>query len=190
MRAEIEDPPRRLANPSSDGGGGSTTPTQPTRGWTFFERGLRAVAYALVFGVVALGLLGFAGLRTREVTGSGEGLDVTVGYAQITRPGLSTPFQIGIDSTRGPLPAEIEVEVPTAYLAMFDENGIDPEPDSIASDGVTETWTFRTDGETALHIDFDARLQPNVHSGQTGTVRVSGQGVTPVEVEFRTWVLP
>ncbi len=167
-----------------------TTPTQPTRAWRRFEQALRTLAYLVVFGVVALALLGFAGLRTRAASANGD-VDLEVTYAQVTRPGLATPFGIAIDSVDGgPLPDEIEVQVPTAYLAMFDENGLDPEPDAMASDGTIETWTFRPDGESSLHIDFDARLQPNVHSGETGTVTVSADGIEPVEVEFRTWVMP
>ncbi len=170
----------------------STEPEQPSPGWTGFERALRAAVFLVVFGVVIAALVGLAGLRTREVTATSERLEVSVTYAQSTRSGISTPFEIDVSAPGGgPLPERLEVRVSTAYLAMFDENGLDPEPVSSTSDGTEETWHFELEpGSTRLHVDLDARLQPNVHSGETGTVRVSELGAEPVEVEFRTWVLP
>ncbi len=170
----------------------STVPVQPGRGWTTFERTMRGAVLVLVFGVVAAALGGLAGLRTREVTAAAGRLEVQVTYAQVTRPGNSTPFEIDITSTDGaPLPAELEVRVSSAYLAMFDENGLDPEPVSSTSDGTEERWRFEVEpGSDRFHIGLDARLQPNIHSGETGTVRVGEPGSAPVEVEFRTWVLP
>jgi len=169
----------------------STAPDEPSRGWIRFEQILRTIAYVVVFGVVLAALLGLTGLRTREVTVTNDDVVLTVTYAQVTRPGIATPFEIAIDSADGgPLPDELTVEVPSAYMAMFDENGLDPEPESVASDGTTETWTFAPNGEASLHIDFDARLQPNVHSGRTATVRVEGDGVDAVQARGRTWVLP
>ncbi len=170
----------------------STVPEQPSVGWTRFERGIRAVVFLVVFGIVVAALVGFAGLRTREVSATSDRFEVRVTYAQATRPGISTPFEIDVDSTDGtPLPERLEVRVSSDYLAMFDENGLDPEPESSTSDGTDETWRFEVDpGASRLHIDMDARLQPNIHSGTTGTVRVAEPGSSPVEVEFRTWVLP
>lgn len=170
----------------------STEPEQPSPGWTTFERALRAVVFLVVFGVVIAALVGVAGLRTRQVTSTSDALEVSVTYAQTTRSGISTPFEIDVSAPDGaPLPEVLEVRVSTAYLAMFDENGLDPEPETSASDGTEETWRFELEpGTTRLHVDLDARLQPNIHSGETGTVRVSEPGATPVEAEFRTWVLP
>ena len=153
---------------------------------------MRALVYVVVFGVVGAALLGVAGLRTREVTATSDRFDVNVTYAQTTRPGISTPFTIEVVAADGStLPEQLEVRVSAAYLAMFDENGVDPEPASSTSDGTDETWRFELDpGATRFAVDLDARLQPNVHSGETGTVRVGASGGTPVDVEFRTWVLP
>ena len=104
---------------------------------------------------------------------------------------IATPFEIDIvPAGPGPLPETITVEVSSEYLSMFDENGLDPQPDSATSDGTVETWIYQLDDVMRLHIDFDARLQPNIHSGMTGTVRIAGPGIAPAEVEFRTWVFP
>ncbi len=170
----------------------STAPEQPGPGWTRFEQAMRALIYLIVFGVVGAALLGVAGLRTREVAASSDRFEVRVTYAQATRAGLSTPFEIEVRAADGStLPEHLEVRVTSDYLAMFDENGLDPEPGSATSDGVDDTWRFEIDPDaTRFAIDLDARVQPNVHSGETGTVRVAEPGGAPVEVEFRTWVLP
>jgi len=102
---------------------------------------------------------------------------------------IATPFEIDIvPAGPGPLPETITVEVSSGYLSMFDENGLDPQPDPATSDGTVETGIYQLDDVMRLHIDFDARLQPNIHSGMTGTVRIAGPGIAPAEVEFRTWV--
>lgn len=170
----------------------STVPDQPTDGWTRIEQSMRALAYVVVFGAVAAALLGFAGLRTREAVASGGATEVRVTYAQFTRPGIATPFGIDITSADGnALPSPLEVQVSSDYLAMFDENGLDPAPAAASSDGTIESWRFDLDpGTTRFHIDFDARLQPNIHRGATGRVHVDARDAGSVDVEFRTWVLP
>ena len=90
----------------------SIVPEQPSRGWTAFERAMRGVVLVLVFGVVIAALAGLAGLRTREVTGTAGRLEVKVTYAQVTRPGSSTPFEV--DVTRkldGPLTVYSSVRI-------------------------------------------------------------------------------
>ena len=168
---------------------GSTFPTNPSPRWDTFEWCLRLISVLVVFGIVALALLGFAGLATGSATTGGDQFDVRVEYATVSRPGLATPFVVEIESTAGVLPGEITVELPRDYLSMFDENGLDPQPDSVSSDGTTEIWTYQTDDVSTLSIDFDARLQPNMHYSRDGWVIVSG-GDSEVRVDFRTRVMP
>jgi hypothetical protein len=168
---------------------GSTSPLNPSPRWDAFERALRWVSVVVVFGVVAFALFGFAGLATGSATTDGEEFSVRVEYATVSWPGLATPFVVEIESTSATLPAELTVELPRNYLAMFDENGLDPAPDSITSDGQTEVWTFRPGPVATLSIDFDARLQPNVHYSRDGWVIVQG-GDSEVRVDFRTRVIP
>ncbi len=168
----------------------STVPTDPSPGWDRFERWLRIAVVAVVFAIVGYALLGFAGLTTTHASRTSGDLTVTVTYASVSRAGLPTPFVIAVATVDGqPLPIELEVEFPRAYLSMFDENGLDPAPDSISSDGDTEVWTFMPGDEAAMVIDFDARLQPNMHYSRDGWVEVRG-GSEPVRVEWRTRVLP
>lgn len=168
----------------------STIPTGPSTGWDLFERMLRIVAVCTVFGVVIAALFGLFGLTTGSNAEASDSLEVRVEYAEVSRPGIATPLVIEIASQDGAtLPAEVTVEIPRHYLDMFDENGLDPAPDSVSSDGVTEIWTFEPGDVSVLSIDFDARLQPNSHFGRDGFVIVRGDG-EEVRVDFHTRVLP
>jgi hypothetical protein len=117
-------------------------------------------------------------------------MTVRVKFAEVSRPGIATPLVIDIATRNGEnLPEELTVEIPRRYLDMFDENGLDPPPDTVTSDGVTEIWTFEPGDVSVLSIDFDARLQPNSHFGRDGFVIVRG-GDDEVRVDFHTRVLP
>ena len=50
-------------------------------------------------------------------------------------------------------------------------------------------WTFAPGDVSVLSIDFDARLQPNMHYDRDGWVVVSGGG-DEVRVDFTTRVMP
>jgi hypothetical protein len=167
----------------------STHPRVPTRGWDSFERILRVVSVVVIFGIVIAALFGFAGLTTGTAANSSGPLSVDVEYATVSRPGLATPLVIDIRSTEGALPPEVTLEIPRAYLSMFDENGLDPAPDSVTSDGETEIWTFAPGDVDTLSIDFDARLQPNMHYDRAGWVVVRA-GDDEVRVDFTTRVMP
>jgi hypothetical protein len=168
-----------------------TVPDDPAPAWQRFERALRGVAVVVVAGIVAAALLGWFGLRLGTATAGDGNLEVAVRYAEISRPGLATPFTVKITTRDGTaLPDEVEVAIPTDYLAMFDENGLDPEPTTSDADADTTFMTFEpTRGQSVLAIDFDARLEPDVHRGKSAsvTVRAGGDRTT---VDFRTRVAP
>ncbi len=167
----------------------STDPDEPSASWDRFDRTLRLVAMTVIFAVVAAALMGVGGLQTAQATARNDQLEVTVTYPEVTRPGLATPFRIAIASLRpGELPPEISVSLTDDYLSMFDENGLDPEPDSEQFDGETLVWIYRLDGEAHLVIDFDGRLQPNVHRGRDASIVVSAPNMAPVVVELHTTV--
>lgn len=168
----------------------STVPEELPTGWDRFDRTLRAVTFAIVAGVVIAALAGVAGLTTDMKSATTDELRVSVFYARVTRPGIASPFQIKIETPHGErLPPELQVDVPVDYLAIFDENGLDPEPDSVSSDGETETWIYHPD-EAVLSIDYDARLQPNIHSGTRATISVRSDTTDTISVQIRTKVFP
>lgn len=187
MPVQADDPPARA-------GSTSTLPRNPTQGWDRFERTLRAVAVSVAGLIVVGALLGFAGLTTTSSTAASGQLELRVEYAAVSRAGIATPLVIELSSRdRSPLPTTVTLELPRHYLDMFDENGLDPAPDGITSDGTTEIWTFETDGASILSVDFDARLQPNEHAGRDGWVEARDATTTDgdsVRVDFHTRVMP
>lgn len=81
--------------------------------------------------------------------------------------------------------------IESSYLAMFDENGLDPEPVSSFQSAQWTLWTFEVpDGAQILEVTLDARLEPAVQWGRDSTVTVEVGGEEMVTVGFRTWVMP
>ncbi len=155
---------------------------------------LRRLVIACLVTVVALAISGRLGVRSgvtsaRSVDGSFE---LTVEYAEVTRPGLPTPFRIEVRSTDGEaLPTELVLRADADYLGMFDENGLDPDPDRVTSSGDHIEWTFEVAPDTQrTTVDFDARLEPSVQSGRDGWVALVDEDAEIARVSFHTRVMP
>lgn len=168
-----------------------TIPSESSSNDTW-ERGLRfaAVGFAslIVFGAV----LGLLGVRTDIAAASGRGYVLSVEHATVTRAGLPTPFNVEVVTEDGSaLPGRITTRVDSAYLAMFDENGLEPAPaESFHTDEWT-WWTFEVPaGSTEFQLSFDARLEPSVHWGREGSAALEIDDVEVVSAQFATWVIP
>jgi hypothetical protein len=169
----------------------ATIPADPAPNWQRFERGLRWFAIAVVVLIVAAAMLGFFGLRLGNVAARDGNLEVDVRYARVTRAGLPTPFTIDVATRDGTaLPDRVEVALSSDYFALFDENGLDPEPVESDADAESTYFTFEpTGGHSTLAIDFDARAQTDVHRGKRAQVTVRA-GDDEATVDFRTRVAP
>lgn len=170
----------------------STLPNDPPAAAMRFGRTLRGVAVALVGAVVLLGISGGLGVRVESSRASGNGLTIDVSYARVTRGGLATPFAITVTAEEGSaLPAELTVGVTSNYLALFDDNGMEPTPSQSHNTPETTWWTFEVgEGERTLVVELDARLEPSVQWGKDATAEVWVEGQRMVSTEFRTWVMP
>jgi hypothetical protein len=165
-------------------------PAPPSAGWDRFDRLLRVIVFVAVGGVVIGAMSGLAGLSTTTTSAANGNILVLVEHAAVTRPGLATPLSIEVRTIdRDELPGEVIVQLSRRYLDAFDENGLDPEPAAISSDGETEWWTFEPAGQAVLAIDFDARLQPNIHSSRRTDIVVQA-GADRVVVPIMTRVRP
>lgn len=169
----------------------STIPSEASGG-KGRETFLRTGAVGFVWALVLLGLTGLLGVRTDIARSSDNGYELAVTHAEVTRPGLATPFHLTVSRTDGgPLPAEVTTRIDARYLEMFDENGLDPDPVGSFSTSESAWWTFAIPpGENRLEVSFDVRLEPSVQWGRTGSVSLEVDGVETIGVEFRTWVLP
>lgn len=157
-----------------------------------WETALRVTTIGLVTGLVVVGGLGFLGVRTADARVSGDGFEMNVHYAAVTRPALATPFSITVRSTDGAaLPAQVTIMVSSEYLAMFDDNGMEPLPSESYNTATWTSWTFDVpEGRGSLTVDLDARLEPSVQWGRSAEARLEIDGEVVISVPFTTRVAP
>lgn len=168
----------------------STIPADPSARRVALDKALRRVTVVLVVGAALAGASSLLGVRTATVADFGDGYELEVRYALVSRAGLETPLTIDVRSESS-LPEEVTVWVDTAYLSLFDENGLDPQPVLDFADADRTEWTFEVPpGRDALSVDFDARLSPAAQWGRDGDVALVVDGREVARVAFRTWVMP
>lgn len=171
--------------------GKSTLPSDDS-GTNGREQALRVVSVGSIAALVIAGLSGLLGVRTVSAVGSGSGYEVEVTHASITRAGLATPFDVTVRTLDGSaLPPRVTLRIDTEYLAMFDENGLDPEPSASHQSGGWTLWTFEIpEGDEQLIVSFDARLEPGVQWTRDGSVAVMDGDAELALARFRTQVIP
>lgn len=155
------------------------------------ERWLRVVSLTVIGAVVLAAAVGLLGVRTGEVTAAGGGYTMTVWYSEMTRPGLATPFSVEVRPDSGELPPSVTVRVSSPYLALFDDNGLEPTPTESYNTPEWTWWTFDVPpGSEVLRVDLDARLEPAVQYGETATAAIEVDGQQVVSADFTTGVAP
>ncbi|HEV7863984.1 MAG TPA: hypothetical protein VGR20_14830 [Acidimicrobiia bacterium] len=153
------------------------------------SRAVRRVFMAVLFGVLALGLAGRLGVRSRTVTARGGGYELTVTYGQVSRPGLATPWSLVIHHPGG-FDGPVTLSTTTSYLDLFDENGFDPDPSSSTATPDEVTWEFDPPAGDTLGVSLDARIEPGAQWGRTGETSVLVDGKPVVTARYKTWVMP
>jgi hypothetical protein len=153
---------------------------------------MRRVVVILLLAFVAAGILGVFGYRQGTTSVESDRYRLEVSYPQVSRPGLPSNWELRIGRADGqPLPEVIEVVSEASYFDIFDENGLDPDPERTWQEAGELVWQFEPpDGSTGLVVTFDARLQPNIHWSRSGssTLRIDGRDVATVS--YRTRVVP
>lgn len=173
-------------------GSTSTVPPDQARS-SRAEAWLQRFSFGAVGLLITLAIFGALGVSMSLASETAQGYSLEVRHARVSRPGLATPFGISVskEAIEG-LPAEVTVRVTSDYLAVFDENGLDPSPSSSFADEIWTHWTFEVPpGEKTLEIDFDARLEPAVQARRvTGIAALDVAGDEVVTVDFSTLVMP
>ena len=143
----------------------STIPSDES-GRSRSEKYLRFAAFGLLGALVLFALVGLFGVRTTTETARGNGFVVDVLHASVARPGLAAPFSVEVRSDDGsPLPQRVTVRVDSTYLAMFDDNGMEPSPEASYNTSESTWWTFEVpSGSSSLRVDLDARIDRK-HAG-------------------------
>jgi hypothetical protein len=168
----------------------STTIPSLDAGTHAWERPLRRFSVVLIAALFVTAAIGLLGVRTATVTDVGNGISVAVLHSTISRPGLATPFSIEISTVDGDdLPSYVVVLVSSDYLAIFDDNGMEPAPLESWNDAEFTRWSFQPDGPS-IRVDLDARLEPSVQWARRGTVVVEIAGQRAANLSFVTWVAP
>jgi hypothetical protein len=128
------------------------------------------------------------GMRTDTVQGTAGELSVTVRYADRARGALAAPFSIDVEHPGG-FASQIEVRTSQSYLEIFDDNGFEPDPAEVTTEGGYVIWTFDPPPGDRLEIILDARIEPGVFGRERGTTIVS-VGDDQVTLDYTTWVAP
>jgi hypothetical protein len=182
-RGSVSAPPMTRPDPST------TAPAETgleaaRRSWR-----LRLVGLVLLAVFVVAGALGVMGVRSNTVTATAaSGTRLTVTFASVTRPGLATPWDVTIERPGG-FDGPVTVRTSSSYLAAFDENGLDPDPESATTDADELIWEFLPPVGDTLVVSFDARWEPGVQWRRQGTTTVT-LGGEMLSVSYTTWVWP
>lgn len=171
---------------------GSTLPDDLTPDEHRREKRLRELTILFVVSVVAFGAFGILGVRTTTASKSGNGYRIEVTYAAVTRGGLATPFAIVVGTTDGStLPEVVTIRVSSDYLAIFDDNGMEPTPTGSFNSGGFTSWEFEVPpGESTLEVVLDARLEPAVQWGESASVELWIDGELQASTALRSRVMP
>jgi hypothetical protein len=170
----------------------STSPPDVSMRRIHAARWARRAFFLLVVAIVAAALFGRLGNRTESIAASGGGYELEVRYPRVTRPGLAVDITIEIRRPGG-FGGAVMLAMPSDYLAVFDENGLDPDPIGATTTADDVRWQFQAplDSDT-MAVSFDIRVQPDVELRRLGgsVAVLDDDGREAVSVEFETIVLP
>ena len=152
-------------------------------------RNMRRVFIVALVVFLAAGATNLLGVRVGRASASSGGYDLTVRYGRVTRPALSTPWEVRIHSADG-FDGPVTVRTTADYFGLFDENGLNPDPSKSTATPVWIIWEFDPPDGKTLAISYDARIGPDVQRGRDATTAVLVDGVVVVQVHYRTTVLP
>lgn len=130
------------------------------------------------------------GVDTGHARAEGGGYELDVRYGTVSRPALATPFEIEVRRAGGFGDEPVVVAVTHDYLAMWDENGLDPQPSAETAGDRWLIWEFDPPPGDVLFVSYDARIEPSVQSGRSGEVAVLVDDQPVVSVRFHTRVMP
>lgn len=178
--------------PGETPGGVQTLPDAPSLERQRRARLLRRVFLTLLALFVLAAFTGVWGVRSSRASASEEGWTLKVHFARTTRAGLAVPLTWDVAKEGGFPEDKVVVRITQNYFALFDENGIDPEPSSSWSDGEYVYWEFDAEpGGEVMHITADTRTGSGVQLTQKhaeSAVFVDDRALATVKL--KTLVLP
>jgi hypothetical protein len=169
----------------------STAPDEVSLQRVRRARALRRVWVTLLCLFLAAAGTSLLGVHTRDVSARAQGYELTVHYADRSRPGLATPWSIEVRRPGG-FDEPITLATSSSYFDFFDENSLDPEPTSSTTSGDFVVMEFDPPDGDVLVVSFDARIEPAVQSPwpPEAVTRLIVDDEVVTEVRYRTRVMP
>lgn len=166
-----------------------TSPEPSELGRLRRSRAGRRVVLAVLMAILVLAAANVLGPRVGAATASGGGYRIAVTYAEVSRPGLATPW--GIEVTRdGGFEGPIRIATSRSYLHLFDYNVVHPQPASETGTPEMMIWEFDPPPGDTFRASFDGRLEPAEHLSQRASTSVLEGEVPVVTVHYTTRVVP
>lgn len=152
---------------------------------------LRRAMLTVLVVFVLLGAVGTFGTRTSERSASGGGLEMTVTYPSVSRPGHAVKYEVVVRKPGGFEGEPIRMRFAGEWFDLFDENGFGPDPEAATSDGDYDYFEFLPPTGEVFRVSLDTRVEPAVQRGRPGEVSVlDGTGTPVVTVAYRTRIWP
>lgn len=130
------------------------------------------------------------GVSADTATSRGGGYELEVRYPTVSRPALSTPFDIVVRRAGG-FDGPVDVAVDADWFEMWDYQALQPNPSESTGDRTQLVFTFDPPDGDVLRVFFDGRIQPSQQSGTDGWVAIlDDAGDVVTRVSFSTTVLP
>lgn len=143
----------------------------------------------LLVVLVIAGAASVFGVSESRVDASGAGYDLSVEYAEVSRPGLETPWMARIVNREG-FDTPISLRITSEYWEQFDVNGISPEPDATRRDGRYLIMEFARPIGSEFVMSLDARLSPATQRSQSAATALLVNDRIVAEVFYKTKVMP
>ena len=150
--------------------------------------GRRAILAVLV-AILVLAAVNALGVRVGAVTAAGGGYRIAVTYAEVSRPGLATPWAVQVTRAGG-FDGPIRIATSRSYLHLFDYNVIHPQPSAETGTPELVIWEFDPPPGGTFRASFDGRLEPTEHLSQPASTSVLEGDVPVVTVHYTTRVVP
>jgi hypothetical protein len=170
---------------------GATWPSDPGIVGARHGRRMRRAFTVVLLVFLLLGAINVYGVRTADVTATGDGFELEIHYTKVSRPGLATPWAATV-RREGGFEGPVSLATTSSFFDLYDENGLDPDPLEATADADRIIWEFATPPEgDELSVTFDARIEPAAQlTWIDATTELIADDQVVAAVDYRIFVMP
>ena len=144
----------------------------------------------LLFAFVAAALTGVFDPGHEETVASEGGITIEAKTPSVARGGLDSTLDLTI-SKPGGFEEPVQVAITADWLDMFQQAGIDPEPEGATADPERVIWSFEPPPGDSLEVSVDLTMRPAVRTGEEAHLAVVDEdGNDLASLDFDTRVVP